>query len=48
MKILKNSQKTKADGFNVWDVITNVSEIALFVFTIVAMATLIYVLNKKS
>lgn len=31
MRIKKNIEKTKAQGFNVWDVTTTISEIAIVV-----------------
>lgn len=42
MKIKKNLKKTKADGFNVWEVITSVSEIAFILTVIIGVAFYIY------
>ena len=45
MKIIKNYQKTTDEKFNVWTIITTLNEAMLIVFTIVAVAILIYSFN---
>lgn len=42
MKIKKNLKKTKADGFNVWDVMTSISEIALIVAVVIGLVLYLY------
>ena len=42
MKILKNRIKSKQDGFNVWDVYTNISELLLIAFVVAAILLLTF------
>lgn len=42
MRIKKNIEKTKVERFNVWDVTTTLSEIALVLFIIIAVLCYVF------